>query len=443
MNRREFLKHTSRIALGASATPLIPRLISAPLLAQAAGSNSGYRAIVCVYLDGGNDGNNTVIPADSYYSQYATGRGPLALDRTSLAGLRATSGGRLFGLHPSLKNVASLYNQGHATWLCNAGPLTTPYKEGQTTGKIPLNLFSHTAQAAEWQSALTQADSSNGWAGRLADLLAKQNLSSSPVVISTSGWQLLGSGTTTELAAIGAGNGAVAVLNALQSLTPSLNQMDSTLGSNSLSNAISEMQSGHLSTTKLLLDAASTGSSIQTKFPNTDIGQQLQVIAQMINGRSRFDVNRQIFLSSVSGYDTHTLQLSLQASNLADLDGAVGAFAAAMQEINMFDQVTLFTMTDFARAHQVNSTGGTDHAWGNHHLIVGGAVKGGDMYGTFPSLVIGGDDDFATSGLWIPTTSGSQYAATLAQWLGAQSKDLSNIFPELSNFSKSTLGFLG
>ncbi|MGO4212976.1 DUF1501 domain-containing protein, partial [Terriglobus sp. YAF25] len=274
-------------------------------------------------------------------------------------------------------------------------------------------------------------------------LLAKQNLSSSPIVVSTSGWQLLGSGTTTELASIGAGNGAVAVLNALQSLTPSLNQMDSTQGSNSLSNAISEMQSGHLSTTKLLLDAASTGSSIQTKFPNTDIGQQLQVIAQMINGRSRFDVNRQIFLSSVSGYDTHTLQLPMQASNLADLDGAVGAFAAAMQEINMFDQVTLFTMTDFARSHLVNSGGGTDHAWGNHHLIVGGAVKGGDMYGTFPSLVIGGDDDFATNGLWIPTTSGSQYAATLAQWLGVQSKDLSNVFPELSNFSKSTLGFLG
>ncbi|MGO4209759.1 hypothetical protein AB4043_02880, partial [Terriglobus sp. YAF25] len=162
MNRREFLKHTSKFALGASAAPLIPRLISAPLLAQATSSNSGYRAIVCVYLDGGNDGNNTVIPADSYYSQYATGRGALALDRTSLASLQATSGGRLFGLHPSLKNVASLYNQGHATWLCNAGPLTTPYKKGQTTGKIPLNLFSHTAQAAEWQSALTQADSSNG-----------------------------------------------------------------------------------------------------------------------------------------------------------------------------------------------------------------------------------------------------------------------------------------
>ena len=109
---------------------------------------------------------------------------------------------------------------------------------------------------------------------------------------------------------IGAGNGAVAVLNALQSLTPSLNQMDSTQGSNALSNTISEMQSGHLSTTKLLLDAAFTGSNMQTKFPNTEIGQQLQVIAQMINGRSRFDVNRQIFLSSVSGYDTHTLQLS-------------------------------------------------------------------------------------------------------------------------------------
>ncbi|MBW8748384.1 MAG: DUF1501 domain-containing protein, partial [Acidobacteria bacterium] len=185
MNRREFLKYASRITMGAGAAPLIPRLISAPLLAQAGGSNSGYRAIVCVYLDGGNDGNNTVIPADSYYSQYATGRAALAIDRTSLLNLQATSGGRLFGLHPSLKNVASLYNQGHATWLCNAGPLTTPYKKGQTTVRVPLNLFSHSAQAAEWQSALTQTDSSNGWAGRLADLLAKQNLSSSPIVVST------------------------------------------------------------------------------------------------------------------------------------------------------------------------------------------------------------------------------------------------------------------
>jgi uncharacterized protein (DUF1501 family) len=439
MNRRTFLNRSSKLAIGLGASPLIPRLISAPAFAQTAGNQ--YRAIVCLFLYGGNDGNNTIVPVDQAYSDYIAGRDGLALDRKTLNLLKPTSDGRLFGLHPNLVKVASLFNQGSATWLVNTGPLAMPYKKGQDLSTTPQNLFSHAGQSTEWQSAVTRSDSTSGWAGRIADVLSKRQSHTSPVVVSTGGWQLLGSGLSSDMAAIAPGNNVQRVVTALQSLAPSLAQMEAP-SSNQLIDEISRMQSSYLATTSLLLGAVSAGSTMKTKFPNSRLGQQLQVIAQIINGRANLDINRQVFISSADGYDTHTQQLAVQAANLAEMDEAVSAFATAMQEIDMFDQVTLFTMSDFARSHQANSSGGTDHAWGNHHLIVGGSVKGGDLYGNFPDLKLGGDDDFGTTGLWIPTTSGTQYAATLAKWLGVTDSDTGMIFPELNNFPAGTLNFL-
>jgi uncharacterized protein (DUF1501 family) len=436
MNRRQFLGRSGRLLTGSVMMPLLPRLMCSTALAQQSGSS--YKAIVCLYLAGGNDGNNTLIPTDQYYAEYAAGRQELTLPRASLQTLsKAASSGRTFGLHPALSNVASLYNSGYASWLANTGPLASPAtKQALTQGApIPLGLFSHPDQTSEWQSGITQSASLSGWAGRLADRLANTfNDSSVPMIVSTAGWSLLGAGNTTSAAAIGNGTNTVQVLNALQLLSPYLSRMSDTDAKNHLLSQIAGMQSGMLTTTSALNHVIQAGANFSTIFPNTSIGNQLEVIAKSINGHSTGGASRQIFICVQPNYDTHTSQLNSQQSNLADLDAAVGAFASAMREVKMFDNILLFTMSDFARAQTPNTTGGTDHGWGNHHLIVGGAVRGGDVFGTFPSLILGGDDDLKDTGLWIPTTSVSQYAATLSTWLGAQTSDISSVFPELINF---------
>jgi uncharacterized protein (DUF1501 family) len=436
MNRRQFLKTSSKFLSGAAAIPLLPRLMCSSALAQE--STSSYKAIVCLYLSGGNDGNNTLIPTDQYYADYAAGRQGLTISRSSLQSLSKTSSGRTFGLHPSLRNMASLYNQGHASWLANTGPLSTPSTKTSLTqgASVPLGLFSHQSQATEWQSAITQSASVSGWAGRLADRLASTMSNSSvPMIVSTAGWSLLGVGNTTSAAALGNGTNTVEVLNSLQLLSPYISQMTDTDASNHLLSKIAGMQSGMLATTNALNRAVQMGGNFSTVFPRTSLGSQLEAVAKSINGHSAVGASRQIFYCQQQSYDTHITQLQTQQNNLADLDTSVAAFVSAMQEIGMFDNVLLFTMSDFARAQVPNSTGGTDHGWGNHHLIVGGAVKGRDVFGTFPSLILGGDDDLKNTGLWIPTTSVSQYAATLSSWLGAQASDISSVFPELANFT--------
>ena len=443
MNRRRFLTNSAKLFTGFGALPILPRLLSSQAMAQTSG---GYKAIVCLLLDGGNDGNNMLVPADRFYSDYVAGRGPLALSRNSLNLMSPASSGRVFGAHPSLKNVAALHNAGHAAWLANAGPLTIPTtKQSLAQGtSVPAQLFAHPDQQNEWESANTQSTSTSGWAGRIADLMSSRTTSTSqaPMVISTSGWSLFGAGRNTTPASIGVGLNQASVLTGLENFLPSLQAMETGDPANHLHAEISAMQSNILTTTSTLQGAYQAGSSLKTVFPTTSIGQQLQSIAYLINARNQLDATTQIFFCKDSGYDTHSDQLGQHATSLAGVDAAIGSFVSSMQEIGLFNQVTLFTMSDFARSLQPNGTGGADHAWGNHHLIIGGAVKGGDVYGTFPSLALGGDDDASTTGLWIPTTSGSQYAATLSHWLGVGTADNAIIFPELANFTTSTLGFL-
>ena len=441
MHRRHFLKRSGLIAAQLGVAQLLPRLFTAHAFAQ---STKGYKAIVCLFLPGGNDGNNMLIPMDAQYKDYLAGRGSVALPSGSLKQLIPTSGGRLFGLNPSLSSVASLYNSKQAAFIANTGPLTAPLTKASLNqdGRTPTQLFSHSGQQAEWQSANTQGDSTSGWAGRIADALSS-NASTVPTVISTAGWSLWGQGAGTSAAATGFGSNSVGVLNALQTLNPVLSAMEGGGMNNSLQAAISQMQSSYLTTTNSVIAAVSAGAALKTVFPSTSIGQQLRTIAQIISGRSTTGASQQIFFcQDQNSYDTHITQVQVQGANLAQIDAAVGAFANAMQEIGLFGDVTLFTMTDFARSLVSNSSGGTDHAWGNHHLVVGGSVRGGDVYGTFPSLVLGGDDDYGTTGLWIPTTSGSQYAATLAKWLGVSATDTQRVFPELANFTNPYLGFL-
>jgi uncharacterized protein (DUF1501 family) len=445
MNRRAFLNRSLKASLGLSAAPLLPRIFASSALAQT--PSSGYKALVCVYLVGGNDGNNMLIPVDGQYQEYAAGRGPLALPSASLLPLPVTSSGRKFGLHPSLKNVASLYTQGQAAFLANCGPIGAPLtKQAIAQGaQTPLNLGSHPDQAAEWQSAISIGGSATGWGGRTADLLASASgvISNIPMIVSTAGWSLFGSGVNQQPVVMGSGANSVTVQSAFAALGPSLSLMEKGDASNHLHDVLSKQQASYISQTNALNSIIAGGTSITTQFPETGIGQQLRSVAQVIAGRSLSGATQQIFFCEDGNqYDFHSSQLFLQANNLTELDGAIGAFANAMKELGIFNSVTLFTMTDFARALQTNDTQGTDHAWGNHHFIVGGGIKRADVYGTFPSLVMGGADDFLSAGCWIPTTSGSQYAATLTRWLGVSAANTATIFPELSKFPISTLGFI-
>jgi uncharacterized protein (DUF1501 family) len=183
---------------------------------------------------------------------------------------------------------------------------------------------------------------------------------------------------------------------------------------------------------------------LQTQFPTTNaFGAQLKQVAQMMQVHAALGVKRQIFFVGAGNFDTHGAQLQLQAKLLSQLSPALSAFYNATVELGLASQATTFTCSDFSRAFQPNSAAGSDHAWGGHHIIMGGAVQGGKMYGKFPTLALGGPDDSDKNGRWIPTTSSSQYAATLAQWFGVSTADLPYVLPSLGNFSQATLGFLG
>lgn len=194
---------------------------------------------------------------------------------------------------------------------------------------------------------------------------------------------------------------------------------------------------------KILTAATQSVAPLQTVFPtNNGLAAQLQPIAQIIQVRSALGVNRQIFFAGIGNFDTHSDQLTLQNGLLAQISPALAAFYQATQELNVASNVTTFTMSDFSRTFQPNSNTGTDHAWASHHIVLGGAVKGGQMYGTLPTVALAGPDDSGSNGRWVPTTGSAQYAATLAQWFGVSSSQLSTIFPNIGSFSTSNLGFV-
>jgi uncharacterized protein (DUF1501 family) len=193
----------------------------------------------------------------------------------------------------------------------------------------------------------------------------------------------------------------------------------------------------------VLASALKSFPSLQTQFPNSGIAGQLQQVAQVMQARSALGLQRQIFFCSAGGFDTHSPPLATQQSLFSQLDPAMSAFYNATMELGIAPQVTSFTLSGFSRTFQPGSNGGTDHAWGGHHLVMGGAVVGGDVYGTFPELALGGPDDVGNNGRWIPSTSVDQYGATMAQWFGVGAADLLTVFPNLPNFTTPTLSFLG
>lgn len=444
IQRRSFLRYASLAAAG-SVAGLGP---FGALNAFAQGTSSDYKALVCIFLDGGNDGNNLLVPTDSAgYANYAKLRGPLTVAQNNLLPLSGAPG---HGLNSNLAEIQALFNSDQAALLANVGTLVAPTTRAQFLGgtaATPQNLYSHIDQRTLWQNSDQHSTAPTGWGGRIADVLQGGNSPAKyPVVTSVAGAQIFCNGNNTSYSSVIPGNtnpvtctektGCSSRLQAAQQMLT----FDTGL---TLIQADNEMTGNAYNYSSVLQNAVQSVSPLATAFPaNNSLATQLQQIAQVIQVRSALGTGRQIFFASLEGFDTHANQLSIQNALLVQLSQAMHAFYQATQELGVSNQVTSFTMSDFARALQPNSASGSDHAWGSHHIVLGGAVKGGKMYGTYPTLALGGPDDAGINGRWIPTTSAAQYAATLASWFGVGDSDLNSVLPVLRNFQNRNLGFV-
>jgi uncharacterized protein (DUF1501 family) len=445
--RRDFLRRTCCTAAAGMAAMNFNRFGVVNALAQ---TTTDYKALVCVFLFGGNDSNNMVIPiSSSGYASYQKGRSLLALPQNQLLPINPPSAGASFGFHPRFKNLQALFNSQQAAVLANVGTLLQPttaaqFQQGQAT--VPMNLFSHSDQQTQMQTASFDQVGNTGWAGRVADNLQSVYPANFPTVISLAGSNIFCEGI--QVRAIEASGSPTAPLNGFYGSNDDNNRLAALQSLLTFDTGLSLIQAASTTTTNAIQDsktlaaALATGKPLVTQFPaNSYLSSQLQQVAQIIAVRGALGIQRQIFFVQLDGFDTHSDQLPTQDALYADLDGSLGAFFQATNELGVQSQVTTFTLSDFSRTFEPDSTSGSDHAWGGHHLIMGAGLAGGDFYGTFPNLALGGPDDATGQGRWVPTTSLDQYAATLAQWFGVAATDLPTIFPNLGNFTSPTLNF--
>ena len=432
LNRRRLLQ-----AIGAIGTaPVWSRLAS--LSALAATTPSTYKAAVCIALRGGNDANNLIVPLDRVgYSAYAQARGALALPYASLLPLGTTGA---YGIHPALVNVQAIYNRSAASVISGIGALHSPTTKAAIQANVANlpPLFSHPSGKATWESGEVNSNSTTGWGGRIVDALGART-GSLPGVISLAG---------NSLYLIGANSPGFTLAqstNFLPSVSSATLAASTQLVAEDARSQFDLVRLSAAARTNMLSNQAIIGTSLgaggtlQTSFPDTSLGSNLKTVAKLIAGRGTVGADRQMFFCQQDGFDTHEDQLNLQNIGLSQLDGAIGSFQAAMQELGLQNQVLLFTISDFSRTLQPNTTNGTDHGWAGHQIVLGGGISGGRMLGTMPNGELGGADDMTTQGAWIPTTSSVQLAAGIAKWMGVADSNVAQIFPDLSNFSAGAI----
>ena len=444
--RRDLLRLACCSAAGAS---LVSGLSKFGLVSALAQGTSDYKALVCIFMFGGNDSNNMIVPIDSRYTQYVQARSVLALPQSQLLPLQ-TNGQANYGMHPNMPEMQGYFNQKNLAVLANVGTLVQPTTKAQYQAyqNLPENLYSHSDQQDQWQSAQLAGTPVSGWAGKVADNVQTFNASAQfPPILSISGNPIFCTGITSRPFTINPGQppglqgfDQTAASQARYTATQQLLTFDSGL---SMVQAANSVTGQAVKFAQVLSTALQNITPLQTKFPSNYLGQQLQQVAQVIAARSVLGVQRQIFFVSYGGFDTHADQLPQQVQLLTYVSQSMSAFFQATQELGVANQVTAFTLSEFSRTLEPGSNGGSDHAWGSHQLILGGAVQGNQIYGTFPTLALGGPDDADQNGRWIPTTALDQYAATLATWFGVPAVNLPSIFPNLTNFPSSNLGFMG
>ena len=450
-NRRHFLKQAAGIALGSStAYATTSGLQLANALVQ---PNDSYKALVCIFLFGGNDAFNMLVPTgDAEYAAYKASRQTLAIEQNTLLGLSSLSGsGTKLGFHPTMPHAQQLFNSGKLAVLTNVGALVEPVSKTNYQGnksRLPPQLFSHNDQQTFLQS-LQSSTRRNGWAGRAADAMQSMNINKKlSMNISLSGSNIWQSGNSVVPYSIDAAG--IKELDNLNKKTSDARELSRVHIYQALLAQQQEnvFQREYARTQTLAWDLAGevkaaldAQAPLKTVFPSANpLATNLKMVAQMLSARSSLQVTRQTFFIGMGDFDTHGDQLRRHDTLLAQLSAALDAFYKATIELGIADQVTTFTASDFGRTLTSNGDG-TDHGWGSHQMIMGGAIKGGEIYGTFPELIIGGKDDIG-EGRIIPTTGIDQYAATLASWYGLPAGNFADVFPNLSRFNSVDLGFL-
>lgn len=494
LNRRQFVRQSACAALGL--TGMVNTLAHLKLInaALAQSAPPDYKALVVLFLFGGNDSNNMLMPQMSHaeYNNYKSARGILKIFdpadpaklATDPASIALTSPDGDFGVHPNMNPIAGLFNSGDLAFVANTGSLSYPITRAQyIAGSVPKppQLFSHSDQQLQWQSSLPDRPFTTGWGGRVADLLSVPSSGSVSMSVSLSGINSLQVGNDVAQYAVSS-SGAISfagydstgpgaydlALNTDGTYTTSyhgkrfqafedvMRYTHTHLLEEGYNDVVRRARANEGLIGAALTAAAASGVNFDTMFPdrnatttgvqNTSLDLQLKMIAKLIAGRTALGNSRQIFFCSVGGYDTHQNQLSAHATLMTELSDALKSFKDTMVALGVHDNVLTVTHSDFTRTLTPNGTdtaAGSDHGWGGHQIVMGGAVKtkagggatGGRIYGTFPSLVVGNNQDVdANRGRWIPTSSVDQYAAVAAKWLGVSSTALATIFPNLGRF---------
>jgi uncharacterized protein (DUF1501 family) len=454
VTRRQFLRGSVCTAVGM--TSLFATAFDLRRIAAAASLDGDFKALVCVFLYGGNDSNNLLVPQGAAYNAYATARGALALPSASLRPITPLSGGSgTWGFHPSMAGLQTLFGQQHLALVANVGPLVAPVTKSEYdagTAALPPQLFSHSDQTTHWQTALPDQPVHSGWGGRVADLLHSLNTGSQvSMSMSLGGNNTLqvGNAVTQYQLSSGGSIGLGWYYDGNEWIDPpsiAIRQLMARSYGNLLQQGYRDVFQRALDQDRLLSGALDAAPALTTVFPDTDLGDQLRMIARLISIREALGHRRQVYFCATGGYDLHdgqvgaTAQVGPHADLLTELDGALSSFYSATVELGVANSVTSFTASDFGRTYLSNGEG-SDHGWGSHHLVLGGAVTGGRFYGQVPTLAIDGPDD-AGDGRWIPTTSVDEYSATLAKWFGVSTTDLSLVFPNLGRFDTPDMGFL-
>ena len=471
-SRRQFLRTASMASMaGISASPFILGLNSMAAMAQSS-SSTGYKALVCVFLQGGNDGHGTVIATDpSSYSAFTTARSGapgLAYPMAELLPitLKTPQSGRTFALNPALTGVQNLFTAGRAAIVANSGTLIAPATKAQVNANsvpLPASLYSHFDQTAAWQAIASNGGSAEhvGWGGAVADLIESMNMNTNSMFtcISTAGIALFLSGQASfqlnvtsagPIPIYGMANPPFGLPTTANPLSAILTADESNLFAKEYGVVVNRSIQAQSMLASSMLPAGPGGVpnppqylDPQTKMlVDNQLGISLQTVARIISGSSALGVTRQIFYVQLGSFDTHNNQAIQHAQLLSQLGGALEYFDGLMVANGMGNNVTTFTASDFGRTLTCNSNG-TDHGWGSHHFVVGGAVQGQDMYGQYP--VVGADQaNDVGAGRLIPTTSVDQYAGTLARWFGLSDGQVRQVFPNFGNFGSSPyLGFMG
>ncbi len=444
ISRRKFFGEASCAAIGS--TTLLSSILnlgmanslSSPMVKP----TGDYKAMVCILLSGGNDSFNMLIPNGDEYSEYTTVRSNLAIPQNDILGLNPITPGTSLGLHPAMSQMHELFEQGKVAFISNVGTLVEPTTKQQLqdgTVQIPVGLLSHSDQVMHWQTSIPQDRSNTGWGGKMADILQSMNSNQSiSMNISLSGNNIYQSGDNAYAYSINSDTGGVGVLGYNdtdpfhQLLTSGVNSLLNQQYQDVFKQSYANIIKNSISSNEQFNEAIAQVDPFTTSFSSNYVSESLHMIARTIAAQEALGMSRQTFFLSIGGFDNHDELLNNHEELLTVLSTGLSEFYNALDEINMNDCVTTFTISDFARS-LISNGNGTDHAWGGNAMVMGGAVNGKEIYGTYPNLAFGSEVEIG-GGIFIPTTSADEYFAELALWFGVSAFDLPLLLPNIGNF---------